>query len=234
MVQYREHRFRSSEGAFLLSLFFMMTFCFWAFLAGVLPLSTIDVDLKKCKWKESELATIFFVVGGMFFLSYFINGWAQTYYSREKLVTCSLLLMVVGSVVLTDFTSKEEKGCLDTVQVGIAAVFLTIGFGIGSVQLPVMFGRLLGTRKMDLGAEMGWFFAVVLLGRAAGPAYGIYITNGFSTNVVAHTTALLLLLAVFCTFGSIPTYDDELNKGLLAQDEENAWVVNTGGEYDAE
>ncbi len=57
----------------------------------------------------------------------------------------------------------------------------------------------------DLGLRMTWFFALAAFGRLFGPVYGYLMIRQFDTvNFLSHTSALLIIIAAFAAFLSVP------------------------------
>eukprot|EP00455_Lapot_gusevi_P013874 TRINITY_DN16853_c0_g2_i1.p1 TRINITY_DN16853_c0_g2~~TRINITY_DN16853_c0_g2_i1.p1 ORF type:complete len:623 (+),score=152.81 TRINITY_DN16853_c0_g2_i1:64-1932(+) len=190
-----QHRFASKDAFVLLLIFASMVISFWAFEASVIPV------VVKADWDITSNYLLFLYIGVVISLSY----GAFTYFGLEqkgtRLLITALLTMCIGSVTLTQF---DQNKSMPTWQICVASGFLASGFCIGSLQVPLMYSKLIGAKMEDLGVKMTWFFAVIALARFVGPFWGAVAYEIYGINLIAHSSAILLILAVFVGFCSLP------------------------------
>ena len=105
----------------------------FAFLASVLPF-TSDKD-----WSLVSNYWLLFFIGAVSFATFALHRLLRLDSTSAKMLQTSVLIMLLGAVALTDF---RNEGDLPTWQLWAASGLFTVGFCLGTVQLPSMFARM--------------------------------------------------------------------------------------------
>eukprot|EP00485_Elphidium_margaritaceum_P006974 CAMPEP_0202705476 /NCGR_PEP_ID=MMETSP1385-20130828/18013_1 /ASSEMBLY_ACC=CAM_ASM_000861 /TAXON_ID=933848 /ORGANISM="Elphidium margaritaceum" /LENGTH=627 /DNA_ID=CAMNT_0049363707 /DNA_START=27 /DNA_END=1910 /DNA_ORIENTATION=- len=198
---WRPHRFCSREAFMLWCLYTSAVFTFWSFTGAIIP---IGGTLGSTKLSVTAVYGVFVYVGLLYLASFGLNKIVFGYLRvrMEKRVIISLILMVIGSLILTSFGLNDaDAKNIYKWQILVAAPFLTSGFCISTITIPALYVTLVGAEVSGLGIRMSWFFSLASFGVLAGPIYGYLMWKRLeSINFICHANALLLLCAILIGF----------------------------------
>eukprot|EP00484_Ammonia_sp_Unknown_P020486 CAMPEP_0197043822 /NCGR_PEP_ID=MMETSP1384-20130603/20008_1 /TAXON_ID=29189 /ORGANISM="Ammonia sp." /LENGTH=665 /DNA_ID=CAMNT_0042475187 /DNA_START=13 /DNA_END=2010 /DNA_ORIENTATION=+ len=210
---WRPHRFCSREACMLWFLYTSAVFTFWSFTGAIIP---VGAATSSTNLSTTAVYGVFVYVGITYLAAFGLNKFVFSYLkiTKEKRVIVSLILMVIGSILMTSFGLNDGSGKnIYTWQIVVATPFLASGFCISTICIPALYVSLVGAGIAGLGVRMSWFFSLASFGVLAGPIYGYWVWRQFgSVNFISHTSALVLLVALLVGFVMIKQKDARVQK----------------------
>jgi len=140
--RYTSHAIFLSRHAFLLWFLYMSCVSvFWSFSAAILPIGE-----RNSNWSVRELYAIFAFIGTVYLIAFCINQYIYAYVNvaNEKLVLGSILWMTIGCMLSTSLGIHRNLNTLPMIQAVFAALFLTFGFSIATLQIPAIYCNITG------------------------------------------------------------------------------------------
>lgn len=191
----------------------LVPFAVFSFEAAVVP-STRDQS-----WSLLSNYLLFLYMGGGFVLSFLVYKLLNLDSFNTKISLTSTIIMGIGksnipiptlqvqilmyatwlgAIFLTDFSGNDD---LPTWQLFVSSILFVIGFSIGSTQISYLIASYLSHQvDTDVGARTNLFFGVVSLANFAGPIWGAAAFDLSGLNLVAHTIAATLSVALLSGF----------------------------------
>lgn len=209
-LDWHSHKLYSKQAFLIWFLYTTAVFSFWSFEAAIIPIGEQNSNMS-----NQQIYGFFIFIGICYILSFAINKYLLIRWLDiipEKRVLIALLLMVIGSLFLTSFGFHSNVNAKNIAvwQIIVATPFLTSGFCISTVQLAVLYVKLVGHSVDELGLRMSWFFALASFGLLSGPVVGFILIDTFgSVDIVAHVSALLLIFAIVLGVVSIKMHDEQ-------------------------
>eukprot|EP01006_Ploeotia_vitrea_P055440 TRINITY_DN67994_c3_g4_i3.p3 TRINITY_DN67994_c3_g4~~TRINITY_DN67994_c3_g4_i3.p3 ORF type:complete len:301 (-),score=152.55 TRINITY_DN67994_c3_g4_i3:47-949(-) len=175
-------------------LLMVMVVSFWSFLAAIIPAT------RHQQWSILSNYLLFCFIGVVFVVTFGAYKALRIQNTNTKTLLMSIVIMAFGCIALSSFAGASATS-LPTWQVLLASGLLVVGFGIGTVQLPSMYSTMISEGLHEnVSGKMTMFFASLALARTIGPLWGAIAYHYSGLTLVAHTSAVILMVGLMLGF----------------------------------